>query len=74
MSGDREGLLSKMVGEPENVRGELVEIIRLHAFRLITKVVASLIRSHHVKATLGERRDLLPPRKPELGESVEQEY
>src|SRR5581483_5236862 len=73
MAGNREGLLTKMVREPEHVRSESVEIIRVHASRLVTEVVASLIRSNNVKAALGERCNLFSPAEPKLGKSVEQE-
>src|SRR5947199_7870243 len=73
VAGNREGLLPKMVRQPEHVCGELVEIIRIHSLRLVTQTITSLIRSNDVKAPLGQRLNLVSPAKPELRESVEQE-
>jgi len=69
-----ECLLAEAIGEPYDIGRKVVEIIVAGAFGLVAEIVASLIGRDDVESKLRERRDLVPPAIPELGESVEEEY
>src|SRR6185295_1397130 len=64
---------SGLVDQAPDVQGQGVEVVGRDAPRLVARVVAALVRHHHMKAGGGERLDLLAPAVPELGKAVEQE-
>ncbi len=60
------------VGERHHVGGECVELVGGHLGRRVARVIAVHVGDGDVISGLRQRRDLVPPRPPELGESVQQ--
>jgi hypothetical protein len=63
---------AEMIGKPDNVPGQPVEIIGVDALRLATEIIAALIGHDDAETGRDERRNLRSPARPELGKSVQQ--
>jgi hypothetical protein len=51
----------------------MVDLITDHPPWLVAEVVTALVRGHDTIACSSQRRDLVPPTVPALGESVQQD-
>ena len=60
--------------QARDVLREHVDPVGVEAARLVALSVAAQIGSHHVKARLGERRNLVAPRGPVLGKAMQEEH
>jgi len=72
---DQDGrLLAERVDKADNIGRELVDVVVFDSCWLVALSVATQIRRNDMIASLGESRELMPPRAPELGEAVEAEH
>ena len=66
---DRRLLALEMADDRRDVADEQAHVVVLDARRLVAQVVAALIDGHDLEA-IRQRRHLMPPRVPEVGEAV----
>jgi hypothetical protein len=73
VAGEEEFFGVELVGDGEDVGGEMREGIVGDAARFAAEVVAALVGDNDAKAGGGERLDLFVPGIPEFGEAVEED-
>jgi hypothetical protein len=66
-------VLPELVGDGQDVGGELGERVRSDAAGFRAFVVAALVGDDYAEAGGGQRLDLLVPGIPEFGEAVEED-
>jgi hypothetical protein len=71
---DGERILSKVIGQPDNIRREPIQIVTAHTLWFVADVIAALIWGDHSEPAIGQERDLVPPAVPKLGKSMQKEY
>ena len=69
---DVESLPPQDVGQAEDVARKNLEPVRVRPFGLAAQVVAALVRRDHAETLRRERREILAPAEPELGETVQE--
>ena len=70
---DMETLAAERARQREDVGGGEVEFVGVRPLGLARQIVAALVRRDHVKAALGERREIVAPGEPEFWKSVQQD-
>ena len=70
--GDERPLLPERVHQRDHVAGQVQDRVLVGGLRAAGAAVAALVGRDGVKACLGQRGELMPPRVPALGEPVQQ--
>lgn len=73
MTGEEEFFGAELIGDGEDVGGEMREGVVGGATRFAAEVVAALVGDDDAKAGGGERLDLFVPGIPEFGKAVEED-
>ena len=72
VADERRLLLPEVFDDGLDIADELVECVVLHPLGLIAQVEAALIDGHDLEM-LGERRNLVAPGVPEIGNAVDED-
>jgi hypothetical protein len=63
-------LFAEGVHEPNDIAGQLKDVVLLDGFRPVGLAVPTLVRRYRALARLGQRRQLVAPRVPRLWKAV----
>jgi hypothetical protein len=72
MADNRESMVPEMIGKTGDIGSEHVQIVGRHLRRLVAQIVAALIWRNDMVARGRERLDVLEPRSPIFGKTVQQ--